>query len=155
MNGALYVSDNRSDKLVKVEPADFLNTEPRVDLVFSGLGVFPNGIYPGKKGLLMGGFVAPDKPKGLYLLGPDGRPTPISDPIGRIDGLYEMPDGSILATDWNTSALFHWSPSTGKKDLATGFKGPADFCVVPTGDGWLVVAPDLPQSHLRFIELRK
>jgi hypothetical protein len=154
MNGALYISDNRADKLVKVEPADFLNATPKITEVFSGAGVNPNGVWPGSKGLLMGGFVAPDKPKGLYLL-KDGKPQPISDPIGRIDGLYELPDGSILATDWNTSALFHWTPKGGKKDLATGFKGPADFCVVPNAEGYLVVVPDLPQSHLRFIQLSK
>jgi len=154
MGGALYISDNRSDKLVKVEPADFLSGTPRITEVFSGAGVNPNGVYPGKNGLLMGGFLAPDKPKGLYLL-KDGKPEPLSPPIGRIDGLYEFADGSILATDWNSSALFHWSAKTGKKDLATGFKGPADFCVVPTADGWTVIVPDLPQSHLRFIELKK
>ena len=58
-------------------------------------------------------------------------------------------------TDWNTGALFTWTAKSGKKDLATGFKGPADFCVVQNAEGWLVVVPDLPQSHLRFIQLTK
>ena len=40
--------------------------------------------------------------------------------------------------------------------LAEGFKGPADFCVVPgAGGSMTVVVPDLPQSQLRFIHLRK
>jgi len=156
MNGALYVSDNRSDQLVKVEPADFLNAEPTITKVFSGADIYPNGVYPGKQGLLMGGFLAPDKPKGLYLLRADGATKAITDPIGRIDGLYELADGEVLATDWNAGALFYLNIKTGaKKNLATGFKGPADFCVIPAGDGWTVVVPDLVQSHLRFIELKR
>src|SRR6185369_3179304 len=38
MNGALYVSDNRSDQVYKIEPADFLNHkgEPKVTSLFVG-----------------------------------------------------------------------------------------------------------------------
>ena len=40
LGGALYVSDNRSDKLVRIEPADFLNAKsPRITVVMSGKGV--------------------------------------------------------------------------------------------------------------------
>lgn len=80
----------------------------------------------------------------------------VSDPIGRIDGLYEMADGSLLFTDWNTGSLSHWSDKGGVKQLATGFKGPADFAVVPGEGGSLtVVVPDLVQSQVRFIHLRR
>ena len=76
--------------------------------------------------------------------------------FGRIDGLYEIADGSLLFTDWNTGSLSHWSEKGGIRQLATGFKGPADFTVVPGEGGSLtVVVPDLPQSQLRFIQLRK
>ena len=159
MDGALYISDNRNDKLVKVVPADFLNAkrEPSVTEVFSGAQINPNGVYPARDGmLLMVGFLAADKPRGIYALGVSGQIKSLSEPIGRLDGLYELKDGSLLATDWNTGSLFHWSEKTGKRDLATGFKGPADFCVVPGADGSMtVVVPDLPQSQLRFIHLRK
>jgi hypothetical protein len=81
---------------------------------------------------------------------------PISDPIGRIDGLYEMADGSLLFTDWNSGSLSHWSDAGGVKKLADGFKGPADFTVVPgAGGSMTVVVPDLVQSQLRFIHLRR
>lgn len=51
MNGALYVSDNRSDQLVRVGPADFLKAKkpPKITVVFKGKGIFPNGLYPGAK----------------------------------------------------------------------------------------------------------
>jgi len=156
---ALYISDNRNDKLVKVEPADFLNAKnPKVTEIVSGMGHNPNGVYPSKTGMLyFGGFLAADKPKNLYALGVSGQVRTISDPLGRVDGLYEMKDGSILYTDWNTSSLSIWNEKTDKsRVLAAGFKGPADFAVIPSPDGSLTaVVPDLVQSQLRFIQLRK
>jgi len=158
MGNALYISDNRNDKLVKVEPADFLAAKnPRVTEILAGQGLNPNGVYPTKIGMLLfGGFLAPDKPKGLYALGVSGQVKRVSDPIGRIDGLYELADGSLLFTDWNTGSLSHWSEKGGVKQLAAGFKGPADFAVVPgEGGAMTVVVPDLVQSHVRFIRLRR
>jgi hypothetical protein len=158
MGNALYISDNRNDKLVKVEPADFLNAgDIKVTEVVAGRGLNPNGVYPTRIGMLLfGGFLAPDKPKGLYALGVSGQVRQLSDPIGRIDGLYEMADGSLLFTDWNSGSLARWSDAGGVKPLATGFKGPADFCIVPgEGGSMTVVVPDLPASQLRFVHLRK
>jgi hypothetical protein len=159
MGKALYISDNRNDKLVKVEPADFLNAkkDPEVTEVFSGIGVNPNGVYPSKTGMLIfGGFLAADKPKGLYVLGVSGQIKAISDPIGRIDGLYEMVDGSLLYTNWDTASLSHRTEAGISTPLAAGFKGPADFTVIPVGkDEMTLVVPDLPASQLRFIHLRK
>ena len=158
MDGALYVSDNRSDQVYKIEPADFLNHkgEPKVTSMFAGKGVYPNGIYPGRDGqLLMAGFFPPNNPKGLYVMGVSGQVKALSDPIGMLDGLYQMADGSLLATDWKTGSLFHWSEKGGVQKLADGFKGPADLCVVPMAGGLTVVVPDLVQGQLRFVQLRK
>jgi hypothetical protein len=158
MGNALYVSDNRSDQLFKVEPADFLNAkgEPKVSSLFKGAGVSPNGLWPARDGmLLMVGFVAPDKPRGIFALGVSGQVKALSAPIGRLDGIYEMADGSLLSTDWNSGSLFQWSEKMGMKQLAGGFKGPADFCVLPQAGGLTVYVPDLVQSQLRIIQLRK
>jgi hypothetical protein len=78
-----------------------------------------------------------------------------SDVIGRLDGVYELDDGSLLVTDWNSGSLGHWSAMKGYQPLATGFKGPADFAVAPNSDGLLVVVPDLVNSELRFVQLAK
>lgn len=158
MDGALYISDNRNDKLVKVEPADFLNMkgEPKLTEMFSGKNVNPNGVYPGPDGmLLMVGFVAPDKPRGVYLLGVSGQVKPISAPIGRLDGVYPLRDGSLLLTDWNTGSLFRWTDNGEMRKLADGFKGPADFCVMARAGGLTVYVPDLVQSQLRIVQLGK
>ncbi len=158
MNGALYVSDNRSDQLVKVEPADFLKskTAPKITVLFKGKGVFPNGLYPGKNGtLIMVGFESKDKPHGIYEMAPGGEPKQISDNIGMLDGLYRMKNGDLIATDWVTGSVFQWNKKMGKKDLAAGFKGPADLCAIPNKKGLLVVVPDLVKGEMRFVQLGK
>ena len=158
MGNTLYISDNRNDLMVKVTPADFLNAkkEPVVTEIFKGAGVNPNGIYPLRDGmLLMVGSLAPDKPRGIFALGVSGQIKKLSDPIGRLDGAYEMADGSLLVTDWDSGSLFHRTENGEHRKLADGFKGPADFCVMPQAGGLTVYLPDLVQSNLRIIQLRK
>jgi hypothetical protein len=65
-----------------------------------------------------------------------------------------MSDGTILATDWNSGSLFSWTPK-GMETLASGFKGPADFCVVVQGKEYLVVVPDLVKGELRMVRLAR
>jgi hypothetical protein len=154
----LYVSDNRADQLYSVEPADFLNSksEPKVKLVFSGKSVNPNGLYPAKDGsLLMVGFKSEKEDRGIYAVSANGAVKRLSKDIGRLDGLYEMKDGTLLATDWNSGSLFSWSAKAGMQTLATGFKGPADFCVIAEAKGYTVVVPDLVKGELRMIRLGK
>jgi hypothetical protein len=156
IGGVLYVSDNFSDQLVRVEPADFLTskTAPRITDVFSGKSINPNGLYPGKDGsLLMVGFKSNDEPRGIYAMASGKEPEAIADKIGTLDGLYQMKDGDLLVTDWATGSLFQWNKKTGLRKLATDFKGPADFCVVANKQGLLVVVPDLVKGELRFVQL--
>jgi hypothetical protein len=158
VGNTLFVSDNRNDALIKIEPADFLNSksEPTITTVFTGAGVNPNGLYPAKDGmLLMVGFVAPDKPKGIYALGVSGQIKQLTNPIGRLDGIYEIADGNYLATDWNSGSFFQWLPNGEMRKLADGFKGPADFCVMPSSGGLLAAVPDLPGGQIRLIQLRR
>jgi hypothetical protein len=158
MGNALYITDNRNDKLVKVEPADFLNAkEPKVTEVVAGRKLSPNGVYPSRTGMLyLVGFAGPKDPRSIYALGVSGQVKQLADPFGGLDGVYEMKDGSLLFTNWYDGTLSHWSEAGGIKALAKGFKGPADFCVVPASDGSMtVVVPDLVQSQLRFIHLRQ
>jgi len=155
---ALYVSDNRGDQLYRVEPADFLNIkgEPKVTLVFSGKSIHPNGLYPAQDGsLLMVGFKSKTDTRGIFSMAPGGEPKALSDNIGRLDGVYQMKDGGLLITDWNSGSLGEWNSKMGMKTLASGFKGPADFCVVPNDKGLMVVVPDLVKSELRMIQLGK
>lgn len=153
---ALYVSDNRGDQLFRVEPADFLNTKdsPKVTLVFSGKSINPNGLYPAKDGsLLMVGFKSKKEPRPIYSMRPGSDPEAMSQPIGRLDGVYQMKDGSLLVTDWNSGSLFHWSAKMGVQTLASDFKGPADLCAFPNASGLMVVVPDLVKSELRMVQL--
>jgi len=155
--GALYVSDNRADQLFKVTPADFLNLkgEPKIEKVFQGAGVNPNGVWPGKRGLWAVGFASADQPRGIYQIGKDGKPVVMSDPIGRLDGVAELKDGTLLVTDWNSGSLFQWSKKTGMHKLTEGFKGPADFCAIESRKGVTVYVPDLVESKVRIVRLTK
>jgi sugar lactone lactonase YvrE len=157
MGNALYVSDNRGDQVYRVEPADFLETpgEPRVTRVFQGKSVNPNGVYPGRDGsLLTVGFMSPEQSRGIYSVSAGGEVKTLAAGLGRLDGLYQMDDGTLLITDWNSGSLLRWS-ARGTETLAKGFKGPADFCVVPEAGGLLVVVPDLVQSELRLVRLAR
>jgi hypothetical protein len=82
-----------------------------------------------------------------------GEIKTLSKEIGGLDGVYQLRDGSLLVTDWNSGSLSQWSAKTGMRALASGFKGPADFCVIPDAKGLTVVVPDLVQSQLRFVRL--
>ncbi len=158
MGNALYVSDNRSDQLVRVEPADFLESKaaPKITVLFKDKSVNPNGLYPGKNGaLLMVGFKGKDDPRGIYSLVPGKEPELLSDKIGMLDGLYLMSNGDLLVTDWMSGSLFQWNKTMGMKKLATDFKGPADLCAFPNSKGLMVVVPDLVKGELRFVQLGK
>jgi hypothetical protein len=157
MGTSVYVSDNRTDQLFKVEPADFLDTAaPKVTVVMNGKSVNPNGIYPSRDGtLLMVGFASAEQPRGIYAIDARGEVKVLAKDLGRLDGLYELDDRSLLVTDWNTGSLLRWSAKGGVETLAKDFKGPADFAVVPEANELLVVVPDLPKSELRLIRLSR
>jgi len=153
----LFVSDNRADLLYRVEPADFLDAkgDPKVTLALSGKSVNPNGLYPARDGsLLMVGFQS-GQDRGIYSLDARGEFKALSKDLGGLDGVYQLDDGTLLVTDWKSGSLFRWSPKAGMETLASGFKGPADFCVIPETDGLLVVVPDLVKSELRLVRLGK
>jgi hypothetical protein len=104
----------------------------------------------------MAGFMSAEQPRGIYALGAGGDVKMVAGNLGRLDGLYQMDDGTLLVTDWNSGSLARWSARAGMEPLARGFKGPADFAVVPeSGGGLLVVVPDLVQSQLRLVRLAR
>ena len=70
-----------------------------------------------------------------------------------LDGIYRLKNGDLLVTDWVSGSLFQWNNKMGMHKLATGFKGPADFAVVPNKHGYLVAAPDLVKAEIRLIQL--
>ncbi|MFZ3321032.1 MAG: hypothetical protein WA190_01600 [Usitatibacter sp.] len=151
-DGAAYVSDNRIDRLYRIGPADYLDTSvtPKIELVWEKKGVFPNGLWAAKDGrLLMAGFESADKPKALFAMRSDGSVEAISKPIGRLDGLAERADGTILATDWDSGSVFRYGPKGEVQELAKGFKGPADLCAM----GDMVYVPDLVKGEIRMLRL--
>jgi hypothetical protein len=131
---ALDVSDNRADRLYRIEPADFLNSkaEPKISVVLSGKGVNPNGIYPARDGsMLMVGFKAAEEARG-YSVNKKGDVTELAKPIGRLDGLYQMSDGTILATDWNSGCSSAGRRGTARKSWRRTSRAPPTFAPIAT-----------------------
>ena len=158
MGGVLYVSDNLSDQVVRVEPADFLKSkaEPKVSVVFKDKAINPNGLFPGKRGaLLVVGTKDKDNPRAIYSMAPGKEPIALSDNFGVLDGLYQMRNGDILVTDWKTGSLIRWNKKDGMQKLAGDFKGPADFCAFPNEQGTFVAVPDLVKGEIRLIQLSR
>ncbi|MDH4248798.1 MAG: hypothetical protein OEW39_13395, partial [Deltaproteobacteria bacterium] len=152
----LFVSDNRGDQLFSVSPADFLEAkdEPKVTLVFTGKSVNPNGIYPAKDGsLLMVGFKSDKEARAIFSMAPGKEPRAISKDIGMLDGVYELPNGDLLASDWVSGSLFSLNAKGEMTTLAKNFKGPADFAVYAISGGQMVVVPDLAKSEIRWVQL--
>jgi hypothetical protein len=79
----------------------------------------------------------------------------LAEDIGQLDGVAQLEDGSLLVTDWKSRSLIRWNRDVGVKILVKGFTGPADFCIIPKGEGYQVVVPDLVKSELRMIGLSK
>jgi hypothetical protein len=149
----LFVSDNRSDQVFQVEPADFLeaSVEPKVTVAVSKKDIDPNGLWPSRTGtLLMVGGRPGGELRGIHTLSPTGETRELSAPLGQLDGVYELRDGTgLLVTDWKAGTLSRWSPQGGLQPLARDFKGPADFCVM----GTRVYVPDLVKGELRIVAL--
>jgi hypothetical protein len=66
--GVLYVSDNRSDQLFAIEPADFLDAgvRPKVTALWKGKEINPNGLWPARDGSLLMVGLGGGKPRGIY-----------------------------------------------------------------------------------------
>jgi hypothetical protein len=159
IDNILFVSDSEGRQIYRVAPADFLENkgEPSVTVWSADLSFGPNGLYPARDGslLVVGYDMAGSRDQGIYSVDSSGKAKALSPDLGRLDGLAQQHDGSLLVTDWKSKSLFKWSPDIGKKTLVTGFQGPADFCVIPEDHGILVVVPDLVTSELRLIRFSR
>jgi len=105
--------------------------------------------------LLMVGLKDKDNPRAIYSMAPGKDPVALTDNFGQLDGLYQMRNGDILVTDWKTGSLIRWNKKDGMQKLAGDFKGPADFCVVPNEQGFMVAVPDLVKGEIRLIQLSR
>ncbi|MBN2516848.1 MAG: hypothetical protein JXC33_12555 [Deltaproteobacteria bacterium] len=158
IDNILFVSDSGRKRIYRVKPANFLEPDiiPDVAIYGTELSFAPNGLYPSKsKALLVAGYDNGDQDYGVYSIAAEEKFETLIKNIGKLDGLVQLEDGSILVTDWKSKSLIRWNRKTGMKQLATEFGGPADFCVIPEGKGLLVVVPDLVKSELRFIRLSR
>jgi len=158
VEGVLFVSDSGAKRIYRVEPADFSSPEvqPVVSVYGTALSFSPNGLYPADEGaLFVAGYDNGGQDYGVYLIEDEESFATVIKRVGKLDGLAHRADGSMLMTDWKSRSLLYWHPKGGLKTLATGFQGPADFCVVPEDGGFLVVVPDLVKNEVRFIRFKE
>ncbi len=158
INNTLFVSDTAGNQIYKVTPADFLEIrhDPDVTISHSNLNFSPNGLCPTPEGsMLVVAYNFSKQDQGIYILEKKGTIKTLAEKVGLLDGVFRLDDESLLITDWKSKSLFRWHTGIGAQPLATGFKGPADFCVVPDTNGYVVVVPDLFKGELRMIRIRK
>lgn len=152
--GKLYVSDMNTGKLYLVEPADFLASPAKVSIALEQAGLAPNGILLMPDGGLLVGTMPQPPASGVILkLSGPGQKTVLAKDQGRLDGLALLSDGTILATDWATGSLFALAKDGTRQTLFKGLAGPADFGLVPQGQSYLVVLPDLVKGDLYFLTI--
>lgn len=158
ISGVLFVSDSKEGRIYRVEPANFLDMpdNPKVSVFPGPLSFAPNGLYPALDGSLLAvGFDKTANEGRIHSITMAGNIKVLATGLGSLDGIAQLEDGSILVTDWKASSLLWWDKTGRVERLATGFKGPADFCVVPQAQGLKVVVPDLVKSELRMIRLSR
>jgi DNA-binding beta-propeller fold protein YncE len=158
IHNVLFVSDYKKDLIYRVEPADCLDMpgNPKVSVFPGPLSFAPNGLYPAlDSSLLAVGFDKTANEGRIHSIGMEGTIKVLATGLGSLDGIAQLKDGSILVTDWKASSLLWCDKRAGVKKIATGFKGPADFCVVPDPHGLMVVVPDLVKSEVRMIRLAR
>jgi len=158
IGNSLFVSDYKQDQIYRVEPADCLDMpgNPKVSIFPGPLPFAPNGLYPALDGSLLAvGFNKTAQDGRIHSIDMKGTVTVVATGLGGLDGIVQLEDGSMLITDWRARGLLWWDKKGGVKKLATKFKGPADFCVVPQEKGFMVVVPDLVKSELRMIRLAR
>jgi hypothetical protein len=82
-------SATTTNKLVKIEPADFLNAKDRkVPRSSAAQKVNTNGLYPSRTGMLyIVGFAGPKNPQSIHALGISGQTKRLSDAFGGLDGV--------------------------------------------------------------------
>ncbi|HET9621545.1 MAG TPA: SMP-30/gluconolactonase/LRE family protein [Kofleriaceae bacterium] len=77
----------------------------------------PNGIVWTADGPVIAGLLG----AALYRLAPDGSPRVIAElPLGRLDGLVALPDGSFLTTSWLGKAVYHVSTTGEVRAVVNG-----------------------------------
>ncbi len=158
INNTLFVSDTAGNQIYKVTPADFLENSknPDVSVSHENLNFSPNGLCPAPDGsMLVVAYDFAKQDQGIYMLDKEGTIKTLAKSVGLLDGVFQLDDGSLLITDWKTKSLFRWNADVGPQSLAVEFEGPADFCVGPDTNGYVVVVPNLIKNELRIIHLQR
>ena len=130
-NGTLYVSDTG----IRIDASGV--TPTGTDAVYRLRGTDapqivargadlknPNGLWWTPGGLVVVPFGANE----VWRYAPDGTRTVVATtPSGQLDGVVGLPDGGLLVTSWEGSAVYRLSSGGAVSTVATGIPSPADL----------------------------
>jgi hypothetical protein len=130
-DGTVYVSDtglkagkdgslepNKKDAIYKVSPQGKLSSFAKGEK----LGL-PNGLYADATGVWVATWQG-----ALYKLSLDGKQeTPLKAPGAQLDGLLQTPDGQVLFSSWEKSAVYVGTAEGQFSPLVSDLKAPADI----------------------------
>ena len=152
IGNTLYVSDTTGHRIYRIQPADFLKNDPKVEVAVQRDTLYPNSLAVSNQGVLLAGDAPRVVPGMIYKL-TENRLLPYTDYLGKIDGLAVLPDGSILYSEGQNKTLGLTNDTGYKVNLADGFGKPADFALIPVSKSFFVVVPDLATGQIRFLRI--
>jgi hypothetical protein len=118
-DGILYVSDSGGDAIYRITPGGAVDAFAP-DQRFAG----PNGIQ------VQGDAVRVANYGGTSVFGLDSDGQLVADwdlPMGGLDGLLWLEDGSMLVSSWDASAIYLIDPAGDVSDLFSPITSPADI----------------------------
>ncbi|MGQ0659124.1 MAG: SMP-30/gluconolactonase/LRE family protein [Chromatiales bacterium] len=152
--GNVYVSDMVTNKIHRLSGGvlEEWMAGPQLENP-NGLTVVGSQLYVGSWGVMTNGFETkvPGRIKVVSLADQSmtdfGGPTP----IGNVDGIEMLENGSMLATDWMAGGLMAVSPNGEVKNLLDLDQGSADLAYIPGRA--LVIIPMMSQGFVAAYRL--
>ncbi|RPJ46268.1 MAG: hypothetical protein EHM19_04395 [Candidatus Latescibacterota bacterium] len=118
-DGSVYVTDWKNPAVYRILP----DRSFRAIAAGEALGN-PNGIACDGNDL----FVADTGGKRLYSIDKGGKPVrERPTPVGGLDGLVRLADGSFLVSSWDASAVYRLAADGKAEVVASGIQSPADI----------------------------
>lgn len=158
IEGKLLVTDTAGDQILQLKGAD-RGTITGAEVIEKGVFGGANGIttdgqgtiylatFPIGEMLKAGGLVR------AFTFGESlAKRSKLGFAAGQWDGVAVAADGTVYASDWNTSGIWKLAPGGQPEQIAKDLQGPADFCLLKDGSALLV--PEMGASRITVVPLQ-
>lgn len=151
-DGTLFVSDSGMKPAasgIEDTGSDAIYTidkENNVKTLISGKTLMhPNGLFADDQGVLVATFGGPE----LYRVSKDGKKgDSVELPSGSLDGIAMSPDGFLLISSWQASAVYRGKPKGPFVPVVSNVPSPADITYDPKRNR--VIIPEFQKDTVRF-----